>query len=254
MARYLRSTNLPFAAGTLLSPCMSCSISHTGVSAATAAPPAASAITNIVLRQRLLFPEIIKVVPVVRRVAAVMLETRHISALRLGDCALALDARSGPRIDQAFEMNVVAIAAAIEAKHQHQRPLQHGGDAERAGRKMRGLAQKPERGSPLVAKGAVAQHADDFAALERSFHFEHGVDFAELYDLQRELRIDGGEHGVELARVLRIHDKADARLRVEPAERADDFEATHVRAHQEAAAAVRHRVCLLYTSDAADER
>ena len=101
-----------------------------------------------------------------------------------------------PRIRQAFEINVMAIAATIQTEHHHQRLLQRGGKAKRAGRKARLPAQERTGYSALALKRAVAEHGDDFIALQRFVHFKHGVYFAQRNNLKAQIRFNGTQYRV----------------------------------------------------------
>src|SRR5258708_479437 len=79
----------------------------------------------------LLTPKIIEVIPVVRGIAAVVFQAFDITVQRLFEKNAARRARRRPRLDEAFEINIVTIAATIQTEHQHHRPFQHGSEAKR---------------------------------------------------------------------------------------------------------------------------
>src|SRR4051812_42321950 len=113
-----------------------------GVVSAANKTPAANKSAHQAWRALRLLPEIIKVVPVIRRITAVVFETRDVIALRLFERVLAFGARCRPRIDQSLEINIIAVAAAIQAEHQDHRALQQRCKPERAGRKTRRFSKK----------------------------------------------------------------------------------------------------------------
>ena len=89
----------------------------------------------------------------------------------------------------------------------------------------------------LVAQRAIAQHTDEGAAIESFGNPQHRVDMAQRNDIRLCLGIDGGQDGIDLAGVILVHCHRYEESRLATADAADDFEATHVRAHQEGALA-----------------
>ena len=71
-----------------------------------------------------------------------MLQPRDVVAKRGVDGSVAVGAFRRAKIRQRLEIDIVAVAAAIEPDHQDHLALQQAGETERAERKARGLAEK----------------------------------------------------------------------------------------------------------------
>ncbi len=69
-------------------------------------------------------------------------------------------------------------------------------------------------------------------------NIEHGVDPAQGDDVGLEVRIDGREDGVDLARVLLVHGHGHLESVPPPAKAVHHLEAAHVGAHEQGTAAL----------------
>src|SRR5688500_9130785 len=125
MARCLRSTNVPLAVFTRARSCISCSMPQAPAAgaAATNKSPSSSA--------RRLAPEIIEVEPVVGGQPAVVLQPAGVAAQQQVDRRGALAPARLARLGEPLDVDVIAVAAAVEAEYQRHRPVQHDGDADR---------------------------------------------------------------------------------------------------------------------------
>src|SRR5437870_12460499 len=65
-----------------------------------------------------------------------------------------------------FEVNLVAIPAAVESKKQNHRATHHGGKQDRAGWERRRRVKELTSRSLVDARDAVAQHADETASIQ----------------------------------------------------------------------------------------
>src|SRR5688572_23867843 len=127
MATCLRSENFARADFT----CARSRISGSRPQSAEPAAPAASiAAAAAATRSARLAPVVIEIEPVVRSRAAVVLEPLHIAAQRLLDSALAVGSADIAHVGKHLEVDIVAVAAAIDTEHQNHRPAQHGRNTE----------------------------------------------------------------------------------------------------------------------------
>src|ERR1051325_5859238 len=242
MPTYRRSTNRPFDVFTLASSCISRATfqadSSAAPSAAAATPCARAAASRTA---RALPPKVIEVEPVVGRDTAVVLQPSHIASQQRLDCAIAganaLFARRGETLD----VDVVAVRTAVDAEEQQHGPILDDADANRPGGEERRPAQEFTAHFSPFAEGTVRQHADDFAALERGLHLQHGIEAAERNDVVVEARIDAPQDGSHFARVFLVHQHADPQS-LRPAERARNLGAAEVRAEDHAAFSLGHRL------------
>src|SRR5688500_13261362 len=126
MARYLRSTNLPFALLTCARLCISSPIPQFDAGAVHAVPDHTPAIIRSASAGQLrrLFPIVIEIEPVIRRNATIVLETLHIRGHHCVEEGVSLRALEMPCIGQPLEMDVVAVAAEIQTEHENNRALQ----------------------------------------------------------------------------------------------------------------------------------
>src|SRR5438093_7981943 len=67
-----------------------------------------------------------------------------------------------------FEVNLVAIPAAVESKKQNHRATHHGGKQDRAGWERGRRVKELTLRSLVAARDAVAQHADETASIKLS--------------------------------------------------------------------------------------
>src|SRR5258706_14627970 len=149
MARCLRSTNFARADLTCASSRINCS---TPQSAATAALHAAMASMPISTRIAGLIPVIMEIEPVIRGQPAIMLETADVLSQRVLDRIIASRAVDLAEIGERLEADIVTVAAAINSEHQHHRPFEQRGDAERSVRESPRRAQEPAANRAFVAR------------------------------------------------------------------------------------------------------
>ena len=132
---------------------------------------------------------------------------------------------------------MIVVLGAIQPGHEEHRAAQDGRRAHRARGQVRTLAQQVHRVDRLIPQGAIAQHADERPAIETFGNLKHGVDPAEGDDVGYEVRVEGREGGVDLARIFFIHGHGDLEAAPSPAETVDHLEAAHVGTHEQGAAA-----------------
>src|ERR1700691_1685356 len=185
-------------------------------------------------------PEIKKIAPVVRIAAAVLIENRRIAIDRHAHRLAAGAGGSCGEIGDLAEYDLVIVLAAIQADHEYDGAAQDGGSAHRTGGHVGALAEQGHRLDRFVAESAVPHHADERAVIETLGNLEHGIDPAQGDDVRNRARIDGGENGIDLARVLFVHGHADVQSRLTPTQAVHDLEAAHVSSHEQGAAAAVH--------------
>src|SRR5262249_54968045 len=148
--------------------------SHSAARPGTASPSSASSSTRATASA----PVIIEVEPVVRRLAAVVLEPRRVFVHRVVHDLLPAAAGLA-QVLQHLEMDIVAVAAPVQADHEHERLAQHGGEAKRSDREARRLAEEVARGGTLALDVAIGEHADELSGGQRLLHLQHRIDRAE---------------------------------------------------------------------------
>src|SRR5260221_831571 len=179
-------------------------------------------------------PEVIKIEPVEGRHTAIRLEPFNIvSHCPVG--LLAAAARARIVADrQTFEKDIIALAATIHTEHQHDGALQQGRHAEGPQRERCRCAEEVTAALLLAVEHAISENADKVPVIEARFSLDQRVGLPKRDDIQRQARIDGVQHGSDLARVLLVHDKADAQSGLHPAHRPHHREAAEMRAEENA--------------------
>src|SRR5690606_9760088 len=117
--------------------------------------------------RRIDVPEIIEVEPIVRRVASVVSQPVGVTLNDGIETRLAVGAFHLQRFGKHFEMQLVAIAAAVQAETQHHRDLEGRGDLPWSGGKGRRLAQEIDGGELVARARPVDQQCDQRAFVER---------------------------------------------------------------------------------------
>src|SRR5580658_4537015 len=146
-------------------------------------------------------PEIEEIAPVVRVAAAVLIEYRRIAIDRDAHRLATGAGGRGGKIGDLAEYDLIPVLAAIQADHEYHGAAQEGGGAHGTGGHIGTLAEQGHRLHRFVAEGAIAEHADECTVVETLGDLEHGIDPAQGDDVRNRARIDGGENGIDLARV-----------------------------------------------------
>src|SRR5688572_14469451 len=238
MASCLLSTKRALADLTWDSSCMSRFRSHAPGAAGSA--PIALAATSAAAQSAApssapgLPPEIIEIEPVVRRAPAIVLEPPGIALQQRLDHRLARGAGELFHARQALEVDLVAVAPAVEAEHERDRALQHRGDADRAGRELGVVAEEAAGHRAAALDRAVREQAHDLPARQRGLDLQYRVHLAEPDDLRFQLGRDALEDFAGFPGVLLVHHHVDLEP-PRPAGGAHDLETADVGAEQHAA-------------------
>ncbi len=83
------------------------------------------------------------------------------------------------------------IAAAVQTQHENHRTAQDRRCAHGPCGQVSGFAQDPHRVRGLIAERAIAEHADEGAAIQPFSDLQHGIDMAERNDVGRVRGTDG---------------------------------------------------------------
>src|ERR1700758_3286332 len=89
-----------------------------------------------------LIPERIKVEPVVRRQTRIMLQPRDVTLNPRLNLIRAMLPIQHDLVGEMFEVNVVAVPAAVEAEEQNDGAMHHGSKQDRSGRQGGGRAEE----------------------------------------------------------------------------------------------------------------
>ena len=136
-------------------------------------------------------------------------------------------------------MNVVAPAAAIEPQHEHDRPLQDRGQAERTNREARRFAEEWETQAPFAVQAAIRQDPNEMSFIQPPRDREHRTGASQTDDIHRERGIDRVQHLIRFAGIVFIHHQADAGVAKRAAGGAHDLETAEMGAEQEPSAVPR---------------
>jgi len=154
----------------------------------------------------------------------------------IGNGARALGTADAGRVEQLFEVQIVAIAAAVDAEHQYDRALEHQGELERRSRKRRLGAEERHAHEIFLVERPIAENADPGAVLQPLVDLEHGVEAAQCNDVARQHWIDRLRHRGDLPGVILVHQHGNSDV-VDRAHGAQNLEAAHVCTQQQTALA-----------------
>ena len=112
-------------------------------------------------------PEVIEVEPVVRRQARIVCQPVRKSLQNSGERLGAAVALDDDALRERLEVQVVAIAAAIQAERQHHRHFQRGGQQPGRNGERRRAAQEVRGLHGIVRLPAIRQQRDDRVAVQR---------------------------------------------------------------------------------------
>src|SRR3990172_3891887 len=185
-------------------------------------------------------PVIVKVEPVIRRKPAIILEAvdvllgpaRHIF------CAILpadLDA-----FGQELEINVITIAAAIQAEAQNNRYLKRVGQQHGTAWENRPFAQKCRADQSVVKHHAVAQYPHQRTAIDLFLDLQQGIRRPDGNDTVRHGGVNCIKNGINLFRVLLVHQHLDRQLLLQNTQRAHRVKAAQIRTQEQAALATHH--------------
>ena len=142
---------------------------------------------------------------------------------------------------QLFEHQPVTALALVDSEHQKDRRMERGGDGQRRDRKRCRLSTEVDRHRGFGAVGAIGQHRDHAALVERVGGLQHDLraGLARIDDGVADGRIDLFEDLGDQRVLVAIHDHSQmaACLRGLARVNADRFEAAQVRAEQDTALA-----------------
>src|SRR5690349_11833922 len=167
MAMCLRSVNLALADGICASSRINCSIPHSATCAAACAAPAMSRQTRTTAaRAARSMPVIIKIEPVVGSLPAMVLEPAHIALQGILDRPSAIRTGDAFHVGQHLEVDIIVIAAAVDAQHEDDRAPEHGGNPKRAYGNTGDLSEELARHRAFIAQRAIGEHADELALIQ----------------------------------------------------------------------------------------
>ncbi len=132
---------------------------------------------------------------------------------------------------------MVPIAAAIQSRHEHDRPPQRGRRPHRTGRELCRRTEELNDLPFIGAESAIAQHSDEGALLQTGVDPQHGIHATEIHDVELGRRVDGRQLRVDLVGDLLVHRHHHSQARMTLSDRAGDLEAAEVSAHEERALA-----------------
>src|SRR5580700_7402748 len=111
-------------------------------------------------------PESIKIEPIVRRQATIVLKPRHVALHDFLDGLVCRTTEKLGGIGDEFKVDVVSRTAAIQPNHENHGPVQDRRESKRSNRKARIPTEKFDRRLAFAVQTAIGQDADQMALVK----------------------------------------------------------------------------------------
>src|SRR5207248_10765422 len=181
-----------------------------------------------------LIPKRIKVKPIVRCKPRVILETIDVTLRPMLDVFSPAVAVQDYFLGKSLEKNFVAVASVIQTKEQDDGTMHHGGDKDRADWKGCRSAEEVTLRGLAIACRPVTYCSNEIASVQAFLYFEQCIRSIRNDDSAGDLRIKRIKKTRDVVIMNNIHQDLEWKFRARHAERAQNFEATKMRAQKNA--------------------